>query len=44
MKLIRVEKNGQEKPAVLTDDNRRLDVSAHFNDFDGEFFADNGLI
>jgi 2-keto-4-pentenoate hydratase/2-oxohepta-3-ene-1,7-dioic acid hydratase in catechol pathway len=43
MKLIRVERNGQEKPAVLTEDNIRLDVSAYFNDFDGDFFANNGL-
>ena len=43
MKLIRVGNIGEEKPAVLTTEGKRLDVSAYFNDFDGNFFAEDGL-
>ncbi|NQZ56171.1 MAG: fumarylacetoacetate hydrolase family protein [Lentisphaeraceae bacterium] len=43
MKLIRVRKSGREIPALLTDDNKRLDVSAHFEDFNEEFFNNDGL-
>ena len=43
MKLIRVGLQGQELPAILTDEGRRLDVSGHVRDFDGDFFESGGL-
>jgi 2,4-didehydro-3-deoxy-L-rhamnonate hydrolase len=44
MKLIRFGKPGKEKPGVLIDDATAVDVSAHFRDYDEEFFAQGGLI
>jgi 2,4-diketo-3-deoxy-L-fuconate hydrolase len=42
MKLCRVGEAGHERPAVLADDGRRLDVGAFVTDFDEAFFATNG--
>ncbi len=42
MKLIRFGERGSEKPGVLIDDTRR-DFSGEFRDWDGEFFAEDGL-
>jgi 2,4-diketo-3-deoxy-L-fuconate hydrolase len=42
MKLLRVGEAGREKPAVLID-GRAYDVSQVTTDFDGAFFADDGL-
>ncbi len=42
MKLIRFGDQGQEKPGVLVDGVRR-DCSAHFADWDREFFRSGGL-
>ena len=42
MKLCRVGKSGHERPAVLTADGRRLDVTAFVSDFDEAFFGSNG--
>lgn len=42
MKLMRVGPRGQERPAVMVDGVIR-DVSAHVTDFDGAFFASDGL-
>lgn len=42
MKLIRFGAPGQEKPGVLVD-GKQLDVSAHFQDFNESFFAEDGL-
>jgi len=39
MKLMRVGKAGFEKPAILDDDGVIRDLSAHVNDIDGDFFA-----
>jgi 2-keto-4-pentenoate hydratase/2-oxohepta-3-ene-1,7-dioic acid hydratase in catechol pathway len=43
MKLIRFGDKGQEKPGILTADNRRLDLSKLFADWDSEFFGGDGL-
>lgn len=42
MKLIRFGEKGAEKPGVLINDTR-YDCSAHFRDWNHEFFANNGL-
>ncbi|KYP13279.1 fumarylacetoacetate hydrolase family protein [Flavihumibacter sp. CACIAM 22H1] len=42
MKLIRFGNPGQEKPGILVD-GRQLDVSAHFQDYNEQFFAEDGL-
>ncbi|MCJ8332471.1 MAG: fumarylacetoacetate hydrolase family protein [Lentisphaeria bacterium] len=42
MKLIRFGKFKKEKPGVLID-GKRLDLSDHFNDWDYDFFNNNGL-
>lgn len=42
MKLMRVGPAGQERPAVMVDGVIR-DVSAHIADYDGAFFASDGL-
>ncbi len=39
MKLIRFGKNRAERPGVLTDDGVRLDLSAHFVDWNSEFLG-----
>jgi 2-keto-4-pentenoate hydratase/2-oxohepta-3-ene-1,7-dioic acid hydratase in catechol pathway len=43
MKLIRFGDKGNEKPGVLVDD-KRLDCSDHFSDWDQNFFNNNGLL
>jgi 2,4-didehydro-3-deoxy-L-rhamnonate hydrolase len=43
MKLIRVGDVGRERPGVLADDGRRIDVSAFASDFDEAFFAGDGV-
>lgn len=42
MKLIRFGNKGAEKPGILLNEER-LDCSAHFNDWDNIFFANDGL-
>ncbi|MEL6671626.1 MAG: fumarylacetoacetate hydrolase family protein [Bacteroidota bacterium] len=43
MKLIRFGQPGSEKPGLLLEDGRRLDVSAGCTDFDTAFFERGGL-
>ncbi len=43
MKLVRFGDKGKEKPGVLKDDGTTIDVSSFVNDFDVEFYTDNGL-
>lgn len=43
MKMLRVGPVGEERPAVMTDDGRTLDVSARIRDYDEGFFASGGL-
>lgn len=43
MKLIRFGKAGFEKPGIIDEHGRRLDVSSLIDDFDESFFACNGL-
>jgi 2-keto-4-pentenoate hydratase/2-oxohepta-3-ene-1,7-dioic acid hydratase in catechol pathway len=43
MKLIRYGEPGREKPGLLTDDGRRIDVSDFIEDYDEEFFANDGI-
>lgn len=42
MKLIRFGNPGQEKPGVLAE-GKLLDLSAHFDDYNEAFFAEDGL-
>lgn len=43
MKLIRFGNPGQEKPGLLLDDGRRIDVSGFGQDYDEAFFGGDGL-
>ena len=43
MKLIRFGSPDHEKPGVLLDDGRRIDVSGFGSDYDEEFFGGDGL-
>jgi len=43
MKLLRVGKVGEEKPAVLDDNGLIRDLSAHISEIDTEFLANNGF-
>ena len=43
MKLIRFGEAGRERPGVLLDDGRRLDVSAFGGDYDEAFFGGGGV-
>jgi 2,4-didehydro-3-deoxy-L-rhamnonate hydrolase len=43
MKLIRFGAPGSERPGVLLDAGRRIDVSAFASDYDETFFATNGI-
>jgi len=43
MRLIRFGAEGQEKPGIMGSDNRRLDLSAQFRDWDREFFESGGI-
>jgi len=43
IKLFRFGNAGNEKPAVLTADNKKLNVSAFGEDYNEKFFATNGI-
>jgi len=43
MRLIRFGPRGQEKPGIVDAAGRRRDLSAHFSQWDAEFFASGGL-
>jgi 2,4-didehydro-3-deoxy-L-rhamnonate hydrolase len=43
MKLIRYGEKGNEKPGILDSQNKRLDLSLFFKDWDNDFFENNGL-
>ena len=43
MKLLRVGPVGEERPAVMIDDGRVLEVSAELHDYGGTFFAGGGI-
>jgi 2,4-diketo-3-deoxy-L-fuconate hydrolase len=43
MKLIRFGESGQETPGILLQDSARLDVSCFTEDYDEDFFSDDGL-
>ncbi len=43
MKLLRYGPAGEEKPALRLPDHHVVDVSDHVRDYDGPFFADDGL-
>lgn len=43
MKLIRFGEIGKEKPGVLLENGKKIDVSAAFKDFDEDFYVNNGL-
>ncbi|MDQ3536948.1 MAG: fumarylacetoacetate hydrolase family protein [Bacteroidota bacterium] len=43
MKLIRFGEAGKEKPGVINNDGKIIDVSSAFHDYDESFFANDGL-
>lgn len=43
MRLIQFGETSNERPGLLLADNRRVDVSAHFDRYDEAFFASGGL-
>ena len=43
MKLIRIGNPGRERPGVLLDDGRRIDVSEFAGDYDESFFGSDGI-
>jgi len=43
MKLIRFGERGMEKPGLITNDERRKDCPAHFQDWNQAFFQNDGL-
>ena len=43
MKLIRFGEKGFEKPGLFLDEDKYVDVSEKFDDFDEKFFGNNGL-
>jgi len=43
MKLIRFGNPGKEKPGIINDTGKRLDVSSFGEDYDEQFFAANGI-
>ena len=43
MKLIRFGEKGNEKPALYLDDNTLVDVSAEIEDYNEEFFRNDGI-
>ncbi len=43
MKLIRVGEPDKEKPGIISPDGRRIDVSSFGEDYDQDFFANDGL-
>lgn len=43
MKLIRFGDPGNERPGIIIADNKRIDLSENFSDWDRNFFQNNGL-
>lgn len=43
MKLIRFGEMGAEKPGILLDSGKRIDLSSYFDDFDRNFFENSGI-
>jgi 2,4-diketo-3-deoxy-L-fuconate hydrolase len=43
MKLVRFGAVGGERPGLLTDNGKRVDLSQHFDDWDAGFFRNGGL-
>jgi 2,4-diketo-3-deoxy-L-fuconate hydrolase len=43
MRLIRFGAEGHEKPGIMSADNKRIDLSGHFRDWDEGFFEKGGL-
>jgi len=43
MRLLRVGRPGDERPCIIDGDGTARDVSAHVDDFTGEFFAGGGI-
>jgi 2,4-didehydro-3-deoxy-L-rhamnonate hydrolase len=43
VRLLRIGPAGEERPAVLVDDDPALDLSGHVDDIDGDFLADDGV-
>ena len=43
MKLIRFGEPGREKPGVILENGKRIDVSAAVTDYDEAFFGGGGL-
>lgn len=43
MRLIRFAQAGKEKPGILSADGQRRDLSAHFKDWNCDFFSEGGL-
>ena len=43
MKLIRFEQGGKVKPGIISPDGRWLDVSAFGEDYNEDFFTNDGL-
>ena len=44
MKLIRIGENEKEKPAILLDNNVKLDVSSFVEDYNEDFFMNDGIL
>ena len=43
MKLVRIGESGSEKPGLLLDDGSRVDIASFGMDYDGKFFAGDGV-
>jgi 2-keto-4-pentenoate hydratase/2-oxohepta-3-ene-1,7-dioic acid hydratase in catechol pathway len=43
MRLIRFRKDGIERPGIISNDDRKFDVTDFGQDFDGNFFTTNGI-
>ena len=43
MKLVRFGTPGEERPGLLTDEGKRIDLSQHFDDWNADFFRQGGL-
>jgi 2,4-didehydro-3-deoxy-L-rhamnonate hydrolase len=44
MRLVRFGDVGSEKPGIIDNTGRRLDLSARFEDWNVDFFANDGVI
>jgi 2-keto-4-pentenoate hydratase/2-oxohepta-3-ene-1,7-dioic acid hydratase in catechol pathway len=44
MRLIRFRKDGIERPGIISNDDRKFDVTEFGQDFDGNFFTTNGIV